>query len=217
MDFALVRPVTERLSKLIAALDAQKTAAPEVLLKPSLEKLAAASEELLALAGQPHLPDGAFEQLRSKVAAASQVLGVLEEQLAEEPWHEPPKLRSFRQSGDGFAAAVREIRRTFSTVKQHSVHGPTTMPMMVAPAMAGDTLAEASAEGRTVPMDVDEALAMLLEKKTAGYRGGLIGIVHAAGVQEMIPIPGQSPGKFEFVFAPKSGAAFNLHQHSCMI
>merc|ERR1711972_787939 len=70
---------------------------------------------------------------------------------------------------------------------------------------------------RDLPMNIETALGMLTEKKQNMWQGGLIGIVHAAGVQEMTPITAHSPGKFEFLFSPKSQAAWNLHTFSTMM
>mmetsp|Transcript_9348 Transcript_9348/g.17260 ORF Transcript_9348/g.17260 Transcript_9348/m.17260 type:complete len:93 (+) Transcript_9348:49-327(+) len=64
---------------------------------------------------------------------------------------------------------------------------------------------------------VEEALNLLVEKKEPVWKGSLIGIVHAAGVQEMTAITSHLPGKFEFVYAPKVQAAWNLHQNSALI
>merc|ERR1719414_2795028 len=70
---------------------------------------------------------------------------------------------------------------------------------------------------RDKTMNIETALGMLVERKQTMWQGGLIGIVHAAGVQEMTPIVSHSPGKFEFLFSPKSQAAWNLHTFSAMM
>mmetsp|Transcript_124749 Transcript_124749/g.353137 ORF Transcript_124749/g.353137 Transcript_124749/m.353137 type:complete len:99 (+) Transcript_124749:209-505(+) len=95
----------------------------------------------------------------------------------------------------------------------------TTMMATTAPVGPSDPPVSGAggAGGAGGRVTVEEALQMVLDKKTVQYRGGLIGIVHAAGVQEMTPFSAHSPAKFDFLFAPKSQAGWNMHQFSQVI
>mmetsp|Transcript_12688 Transcript_12688/g.27846 ORF Transcript_12688/g.27846 Transcript_12688/m.27846 type:complete len:230 (-) Transcript_12688:64-753(-) len=229
MDIVVLEPLLAQVKQVEqVVLDAKAGGTPEVLVKPSLEKLEAAKEDLAAVLKthqNSRFPDVAFNKLKEKVSSTQKLLRLLEEQLQEAPWLEPPKMRRARQTGTAIASAIADLRNMANAeakvvATSGSLNSTSSRPLSYAPAMLAGTSAgplAQRAEGDRPGMDVDEALALLLDRKTSGYRGGLIGIVHAAGVQEMIPIPNHSPNKFEFVFAPKSGAAFNLHQFSCMI
>lgn len=226
MDAPALQAHAAELEGLVADLEAALGDTPDVLVRPTLEKAKKGREELLELLAAPRAPqvpaagDGS-QTLRAKSSDISALVATLHEQLADGPWIDPPKLRKMRQTAEALVQSIADVGRQRRKLLSHPVARPLQVPeapvATYAPAMAGDALVQSGNVTRDGPMDVDEALAMLLEKKQGGYRGGLCGIVHAAGVQEMVPIPAHSPGKFEFVFAPKSAAAFNLHQFSAMI
>lgn len=233
MDAAALQQRAAELGSLVADLVAEKQDTPEVLVNPSLEKAKQCHKELLDLAAEAKQQSGLVagseaEELDAKAADISALVAAWHEQLEARPWLDPPKLRKMRQTGEVLAQSVADLRRLRREALGRSRAAVVDRPLPVrreapvatyAPGMAGGALVESGARlgSGDGPMDVDQALAMLLDKKQGGYRGGLCGIVHAAGVQEMVPIPAHSPAKFEFVFAPKSSAAFNLHQFSAMI
>merc|ERR1719210_1887017 len=125
-----------------------------------------------------------------------------------EPWHNPSVLREVRRHLNAVTDKVSELQKLRSGQQAFQ-----PSPSRFTASMAADKLATANSK----PMTVEDALAMLLEKKGPKWQGGLIGIVHAAGVQEMTPITAHAPGRFEFVFAPKSQAAWNLHTFATMM
>mmetsp|Transcript_61405 Transcript_61405/g.155101 ORF Transcript_61405/g.155101 Transcript_61405/m.155101 type:complete len:231 (-) Transcript_61405:48-740(-) len=230
MDALMLQPVAEDLAAVVGLLEEAAKETPEVLVKPSLARASEAQQELRALIAEAQqgkhvqLPDPDMEDLRDKAAQIASLLAAFRDLLDAQPWLEPPKLRKLRQTGDAAAEAVFDLRKIINASNRRLLAQPRHLEPrsgaapIVAVGMAGDALAQGgSSKASGGVMDVDEALAMLLEKKTGGYRGGLCGIVHAAGVQEMVPFPQHSPGKFEFVFAAKCSAAFNLHQLSSMI
>mmetsp|Transcript_87595 Transcript_87595/g.252933 ORF Transcript_87595/g.252933 Transcript_87595/m.252933 type:complete len:221 (-) Transcript_87595:138-800(-) len=220
MDSSGLQSCASELESLIADLRAAMEDTPDVLVKPTLEKVTSGYEDLqqsIAAASKASVSDSQAET-SSIIALAAE----MREMVADGPWLNPPKLRRMRQTGEALTRSIAQLRMPQRNVISRPLvpQTPTDLPApLYAAAMAdGVVAAHGGATGASGgPMDVDEALAMLLEKKQGGYRGGLCGIVHAAGVQEMVAIPAHSPGKFEFVFAPKSAAAFNLHQFSAMI
>ncbi|CAK0817440.1 unnamed protein product, partial [Prorocentrum cordatum] len=89
---------------------------------------------------------------------------------------------------------------------------PVVQPVAYAPAMGADSKVKIKKA-----MTVEDALEMLTDKKKVQYRGGLSGIVHAAGVMEYTPFQDHSPARYDYTFAPKCQAAWNLHQFSALI
>jgi len=235
MDVAALKVLTGDLADLISELIRHKEDTPDVLVNPILEKAKQCEETILGISADEKSGGAASVGIRAaeldaKVRDIAAMIVQLREQLEEMPWLDPPKLRKTRQTSDAISQAVADFERQVREARwammrvlgerDEPLHGlahrhePTAV---LAPAMAGDAAAQSPSRQAGQPMDVDDALAMLLEKKPGGYRGGLVGIVHAAGVQEMVPFPAHSPAKFDFVFAGKSAAAFNLHQFSMMI
>jgi len=234
MDASMLQPLAAQLDAVIGGLRAAAQETPDVLVKPSLEKATETMQDLESIIAEARqgkhmqLPESDLEDLRTKAAEALGQAEVLRDLLDEEPWLDPPKLRKMRQAGEAVAQSVSGLRKIINVANRRLLLQPRreeapaqprreAYSAPIAAAMAGDALAENMPRPAGAAMDVDEALAMLLDKKQGGYRGGLCGIVHAAGVQEMTPFNGHSPAKFEFVFATKCSAAFNLHQLSSMI
>mmetsp|Transcript_76731 Transcript_76731/g.135344 ORF Transcript_76731/g.135344 Transcript_76731/m.135344 type:complete len:229 (+) Transcript_76731:106-792(+) len=206
-------------------LDAGK-AVPDVLVRPALDLLGDQKQIIYDLIGEAargssHLEEPSPDQL-DKLCSLEAELGELvksqfSELTDEGPWHNPPAMRRFRQYGEAISknlSLLKQLRRELLAggVSKEAATKP------VAPSMAeGYGGLGASSRARDSSMSVEQALGMLLEKKDPVWKGSLVGIVHAAGVQELTPITSHSPGKFEFVFAPKSQAAWNLHCNSAMI
>merc|ERR1719414_2172799 len=141
----------------------------------------------------------------------SELLEQLSAELAEDPWHNPPVLRRMRQTTEALSKKVSALR----ALRRRVLIGKQAPDRRVAAGMAGGEKGYIARRDKT--MNIETALGMLVEKKQTRWQGGLIGIVHAAGVQEMTPIVSHSPGKFEFLFSPKSQAAWNLHTFSALM
>jgi len=152
-------------------------------------------------AGAPEAPE-----LQGRARGASGLLRGLLEELGTAPWHEPPALRRLRQLAQEALQELQALRGL------RTAPAPGPGPARVAAAMPDQV-----SRGKYDNLRVEDALEMLLEKRGPKWQGGLVGIIHAAGVQEMTPISAHSPGRFEFIFAPKSQAAWNLHTFSAMM
>jgi len=207
-------------------LDAGK-AVPDVLVRPALDVLGDQKQIMYDLIGEAargssdfHEPSAEqVDQLCALEAELGELVKSQFSELAEDgPWHNPPAMRRFRQCGEAISknlAQLKQLRRELLSraSKEHTASAkPTTASMA-----EGYTGLAANGRARDANMSVEQALGMLLEKKDPVWKGSLVGIVHAAGVQEMTPITGHAPGKFEFVYAPKTQAAWNLHCNSAMI
>merc|ERR1712203_728644 len=108
-------------------------------------------------------------------------------------------LRQMRETGNLLSTRISELHRLRRKLfpgdfeKKVGPEAAPRNPVASAPAMADPS-------NKLKPTSVEDALAMLMDKKSVQYRGGLSGIVHAAGVQEMTAFQAHSPAKFEYVF-----------------
>lgn len=204
---AQLEVITERLRE-------DKKETPEILIKPTLDKVREISEEIHEMIKEifetPDAKLSAWEQseIRSKESEFSRQLGQVRAELeAGDPWHDPPALRRLRQASEAALQKAGEIRKE----RRATLAGKLQVQQAVKGARDG-----VGAKGRR-EMTVEDALEILLERKGPNWQGGLIGIVHAAGVQDMTPITGHSPSRFDYVFAPKSQAALGLHTYATMM
>jgi len=238
-EAALLEQLTENL---MTAMDQ----VPAVLVRPTFDKVRAAKEDLyevvamaMAVENVPHVAKADLETAENRL---SSLVGEIRIALEEEPWHDPPKLRSLRQTVDTLLKTAQELRKKHEGLlgQKHSTRmpvdmqyrpiempktgarsfgpradGPPPEPWAVA-AHANTGLKEVDPTSNE-PMTVDEALLLLQARRNDSYQGNIVGIVHAAGVQEMVAFPATAPGKLEFTFAPKSAAAYNMHLYSAMM
>ncbi|CAJ1448984.1 unnamed protein product [Effrenium voratum] len=210
---AILKDIATRLETLnVQLLDAGK-AVPDALLRPSLELLAEQKEaiyNLIGVAAQSALSGSELETVTGMEVEIAELAKHQSQELEIEggPWHNPPALRRFREMGQAVSKKVGQLQEMRARLQDRALTKP-------APSMA--TGLTSSAPGQSRDMSVEQALNMLVQKKEPIWKGSLIGIVHAAGVQELTAITGHLPGKFEFVYAPKVQAAWNLHQNSAMI
>lgn len=226
-DATVLKDIASRMEVMtMELLESEKSSVPDVLIRPAVELLGEQKEMLYRLIGDaargPWAATPAAAKLQTLAALEAEVLelvlGQLSE-LAEEggPWHNPPALRKFRQQGEAISKSLSHLRKVREELMSRATKedGKPSGKQPIVPGMAGSF---GKFEGaRDTNMTTEQALNMLLEKKDPVWKGSLIGIVHAAGVQELVPINGHLPGKFEFVFAPKSQAAWTLHQSSCCV
>eukprot|EP00930_Biecheleria_cincta_P003262 TRINITY_DN104187_c0_g1_i1.p1 TRINITY_DN104187_c0_g1~~TRINITY_DN104187_c0_g1_i1.p1 ORF type:complete len:261 (+),score=51.33 TRINITY_DN104187_c0_g1_i1:90-785(+) len=228
-DATVLKDIASRMEVMtMELLESEKSSVPDVLVRPALDLLGEQKEMLYGLIGDaargPWSATPATAQLEKLAALEGEllelVLGQLSE-LAEEggPWHNPPALRKFRQQGEAISKSLSHLRQVRGELMSNAAkdEGKQLSKKAIVPGMAGGSFANFQGGARDTNMTTEQALNMLLEKKDPVWKGSLIGIVHAAGVQELVPINGHLPGKFEFVFAPKSQAAWNLHQYSCNV
>uniref|UniRef100_A0A7S4QD09 Ketoreductase (KR) domain-containing protein n=1 Tax=Alexandrium monilatum TaxID=311494 RepID=A0A7S4QD09_9DINO len=134
--------------------------------------------------------------------------------LAQDSFQNPQALRTIRKTLKELSAKAEEMQDEWAKAAKKAAKA-TGVSRPVAPNMAGGKSKGPKVEDK--PMTIEDALSMLVDKRTTKWQGGLVGIVHAAGVQEMTPISAHTPGRFEFVFAPKSQAAWNLHTYATMV
>eukprot|EP00418_Pyrodinium_bahamense_P017333 CAMPEP_0179122492 /NCGR_PEP_ID=MMETSP0796-20121207/57813_1 /TAXON_ID=73915 /ORGANISM="Pyrodinium bahamense, Strain pbaha01" /LENGTH=218 /DNA_ID=CAMNT_0020821115 /DNA_START=41 /DNA_END=697 /DNA_ORIENTATION=+ len=192
---------------------------PEVLIKPIAEKVNSVHEDIYGMIEQLMQSDakpsrGDLDRVAKREAVVTEVLAQLEADLGKSPWQNPPALRQLRRTLDTLTSEVADLGKMRGEIYSPKQARKDAGSRGVTPNMgAGDKRGGAPDK----PMSVEDALQMLLEKKGPQWQGGLVGIVHAAGVQEMTPISSHSPGKFEFIFAPKSQAAWNLHTFGTMV
>jgi len=240
MDAEMLRTKAATLEVLTEDLVAAMDSTPEVLVLPLLKQVRECKEKLYEVVAEAlrfasrEPSEEAKRKLSEKESKISELVTKLKEQLAEEPWHNPPALRTVRLTVTALATAAAGLQRAAAATtaeaeplsgwrqlgedpRQCSVGKPDPALPMVAPAAADMVGGRGGGLDADDTLPVDEALAMLLDKKPVGYRGGLIGIVHAAGVQEMTAFPAHSPAKFEFLFAPKTSALYNMHQFSALM
>mmetsp|Transcript_46846 Transcript_46846/g.138453 ORF Transcript_46846/g.138453 Transcript_46846/m.138453 type:complete len:223 (-) Transcript_46846:96-764(-) len=222
MDCLRIRHQAELLEAITESLLETAKTTPDVLLKPTVEKVECVKRWLHEMidAVERQSPDATVAasdeaDLCSLETEVGALLAKFQGELDEQPWHNPPSLRKMRQTCDAVSEKVSDLReRREKVFPGRQIKEVERQAGAATPAMADDF---AGARPRDVGMSVDAALAMLMDQKQGGYRGGLCGIVHAAGVQEVTAIPAYTPGRFEFAFAPKTAAAYNLHQFSvCM-
>eukprot|EP00439_Symbiodinium_sp_Y106_P072284 s504_g13.t1 len=217
---AVLKDIASRLEVLtVELLDASQASVPDALTQPSLELLGEQKQVLYDLIG-------------SLSSAVSEETSVLEVEIAElvkhqlhelqiegGPWHNPPALRRFREMGQAVSKKLQLLAQTRarpapkqepivdrSSWRQSEGSLGAPAPSMAAPS-PGNPFGATPARGRDHRYTVEEALNLLCEKKEPIWKGSLIGVVHAAGVQEMTAINSHLPGRFEFVYAPKVQAA----------
>mmetsp|Transcript_28750 Transcript_28750/g.66978 ORF Transcript_28750/g.66978 Transcript_28750/m.66978 type:complete len:211 (+) Transcript_28750:66-698(+) len=199
------------LETIVEKLNEDSKFAPEVLVQPIAEKVSGMHQAVFGMI------DSA---MRSRDAPVSEEVQHTEGLIAEDleqvratlnkgPWSNPPVMRELRKRVNKVADKVTELQALRGTKQAFQPSAPRLAPSMAADNKVSSAFAK--------PMTVEEALGLLLEKTKCQWQGGLIGIVHAAGVQEMTPIAAHSPGRFEFIFAPKSQAAWNLHTYATMV
>lgn len=193
----------------------EKASVPDALVRPSLDLLGDQKQVIYDLIG------AAAQGALSSSYSDTESLATLEVEIAElvkhqsqeldiegGPWHNPPALRRFREMGQAVTKKIAQLRDL-------RVQNQGGLPAPTAPSMAAAGYGGLGGQNRD--MTVEQALNMLVQKKEPVWKGSLIGIVHAAGVQELTAITSHLPGKFEFVYAPKVQAAWNLHQNSAVI
>lgn len=244
MDAATLRNQAAQLEVLTEDLTAAAEVTPDVLVNPTLEKiqeckevlyeavdvaLRAASRGSRGVDDEARLSAEAEAELSAKETKIDALIRGVQKQLEEQPWHNPPQLRAMRQGVAALGKNISELRTLQDKLMgrrllQSSSWGCATtaerpaeppLQLLSAPA-ATEEVKRILVEDEGI-MPIDKALSLLMNRKRDPYNGGLVGIVHAAGVQEMTAFTAHSPSKFEFVFAAKSSAAFNLHQFSAMI
>eukprot|EP00933_Yihiella_yeosuensis_P007211 TRINITY_DN11213_c0_g1_i1.p1 TRINITY_DN11213_c0_g1~~TRINITY_DN11213_c0_g1_i1.p1 ORF type:complete len:224 (-),score=45.50 TRINITY_DN11213_c0_g1_i1:111-782(-) len=216
------------LKKLAARLEVQvmdvlnaQGKVPDVVTGPILERLDSLTQDIYQLIGDA--AKGTAAAVEKPSDANLQSLQKLESKLGElveshkkeldkgdGPWHDPAALRKLKEIEEAMARELIELKKLRRQMLGQFQNDEGS-------ANGGYPQKTASSSGGGMGMPVEKALGMLLDNKAQSYRGGLVGIIHAAGVQEMTPITSHSPGKFEFIFAPKTQAAWSLHQYSTMI
>lgn len=206
----------KQLEKIQEQISESKKDSPSlILVQPLAEKVddvqRAVYETLNRAMRSNAEPSGAAKRSEEDVSA---LLTQLAEELAQEPWHNPQVLRRTRKTLESLTERVAEMQELRQELKAGRGGERPTAPAM-AGAMGGKKGSQAAKVDK--PMGIEDALAMLLDKNKTSWQGGLVGIVHAAGVQEMTPLSAHSPGRFEFIFAPKSQAAWNLHTYATMV
>lgn len=224
MDTSALRWNAVQLKNITGALEQVMLTTPDVLVRPTYDKMCEVQKIVLELLSDmtEHPDIGTTppqeEKFRTLEQEISQLIEEFTMELNSQPWHNPPSLRKLRESGELIAKKITELhkqRRALFPVKYVST-GYGRAPAARA-AGGANASGKGGSGGSGGPITVEEALSMVLDKKNVQYRGGLIGIVHAAGVQEMTPFSNHSPAKFDFLFQPKSQAAWNLHQFSQVI
>mmetsp|Transcript_31328 Transcript_31328/g.71174 ORF Transcript_31328/g.71174 Transcript_31328/m.71174 type:complete len:216 (+) Transcript_31328:90-737(+) len=215
MDFMGLKQHAVALEAVTEKLQEDSKEAPSVLVKPAFDRVQEITAEVYAMINEAvGASSSAGESQKRDIKDAeeevSELLQQLSAELAEDPWHNPPVLRRMRQTTEALSKKVSSLheQRRKVVLGRQAPQGRVVAGM----AQGGDKVAK-----RDQQMNIEEALGMLVDKKDTVWQGGLIGIVHAAGVQEMTPITAHSPGRFEFLFAPKSQAAWNLHTFSTMM
>lgn len=210
-------------------LESEKSSVPDILVRPALDLLGEQKEMLYGLIGDaargPWSAKPAAAKLEKLAALEAELLELVLSQLSElaeegGPWHNPPALRKFRQQGEEISKSLSHLKKVREELMSRAAKEENSSgKQVVVPGMAGSpgSFGRFGSGARDADMTTEQALNMLLEKKDPVWKGSLVGIVHAAGVQELVPINGHLPGKFEFVFAPKSQAAWTLHQNSCCV
>jgi len=223
-DAGAVRDLAARLRGTESRLLAATQDTPDILVKPTAEKISQILQALNQMASETSAPQPEqVAEMEQKEAQISELLQKFEAELAGEPWSNPPALRGLRETGDLLSTRIVELQRlrrklppagpsSCSAAAAAAGHMPLPTPVAYAPAMASG-----GKKGNKGPMTVEDALEMLSDKKKVQYRGGLSGIVHAAGVMEYTAFQDHSPAKYEYTFAPKCQAAWNLHQFSAMM
>jgi len=202
----------------VQLLDAGK-AVPDALVRPSLDLLGDQKQviyDLIGAAAQSAL-SSSYSETESVTSLEIEIAELVKHQSQEldiesGPWHNPPALRRFREMGQAVTKKMGQLQEM--RAKQQDRPPTASAPSMAASTARGGAGYSASGAG---DMSVEQALNMLVQKKEPVWKGSLIGIVHAAGVQELTAITSHLPGKFEFVYAPKVQAAWNLHQNSAVI
>uniref|UniRef100_A0A7S4VDG1 Ketoreductase (KR) domain-containing protein n=1 Tax=Alexandrium monilatum TaxID=311494 RepID=A0A7S4VDG1_9DINO len=156
-------------------------------------------------------PSDAIKAVEEEVSG---LLNKFTDGLSQDTFQNPQALRTMRKTLKELSAKAEEMQDEWAKLaKKAAKANGGSRP--VAPNMAGGKSKGPKVEDK--PMTIEDALSMLVDKRTTKWQGGLVGIVHAAGVQEMTPISAHTPGRFEFVFAPKSQAAWNLHTYATMV
>lgn len=214
---AILKDIASKLEVLtVQLLDAGKATVPDALLRPSLDLLGDQKQviyDLIGAAAQSAL-SSSYSDTESVTALEIEIAELVKHQTQEldiegGPWHNPPALRRFREMGQAVFKKIRQLQ-DLRAIKDRPLASPA------APSMASSA-GYPGIGGQDRNMTVEQALNMLVQKKEPVWKGSLIGIVHAAGVQELTAITSHLPGKFEFVYAPKVQAAWNLHQNSAVI
>ncbi|OLP99916.1 hypothetical protein AK812_SmicGene17476 [Symbiodinium microadriaticum] len=205
---AVLKDIASRLEVLtVELLDASQASVPDALTQPSLELLSEQKQVVYDLIGS--LSSAVSEETSVlEVEIAELVKHQLHElQIESGPWHNPPALRRFREMGQAVSKKLQLLAQTRArpAPKQEGSPGAPA-PSMAAPS-PGNPFGSTPARGRDHRYTVEEALNLLCEKKEPIWKGSLIGVVHAAGVQEMTAINSHLPGRFEFVYAPKVQAS----------
>lgn len=226
MDVTGLQEHAQRLEGIISTQlkDAMENT-PDILVKPTYDKAVENKLELFQMVAEAKWAADAKitpmqeKELKSQEGEIGELVGQFEVELNEAPWQNPPALRKLRETTDKLSKKISDLhkqrRNMFpgaKVAKTNLAAIPRDRPMAFAPAAA-------DSKGKsTKPMTVEKCLDALIDRKTnVKYEGGLIGIVHAAGVQEMTPFATHSEAKFEFIFAPKSQAAWTMHQFSAVI
>mmetsp|Transcript_27825 Transcript_27825/g.45560 ORF Transcript_27825/g.45560 Transcript_27825/m.45560 type:complete len:215 (+) Transcript_27825:65-709(+) len=210
---AILKDIASRLEILtVQLLDTEKASVPDALVRPSLDLLGDQKQviyDLIGAASQGALSSSDTADTSGLEVEIAELVKHQSQELDIEggPWHNPPALRRFREMGQAVTKKIAQLRDL--RVQKGGLPAPTA-PSMAAAGYGG-------LGGQNRDMTVEQALNMLVQKKEPVWKGSLIGIVHAAGVQELTAITSHLPGKFEFVYAPKVQAAWNLHQNSAVI
>eukprot|EP00440_Ansanella_granifera_P076569 gb/GFBE01083088.1/.p1 GENE.gb/GFBE01083088.1/~~gb/GFBE01083088.1/.p1 ORF type:complete len:235 (+),score=60.48 gb/GFBE01083088.1/:1-705(+) len=231
-DATVLKETASRMEMMTAQLlDSAKASVPDVLIRPALELLGDQKQALYDLIGEAaqsssSAAESSATNLDSLSALEADLERLVKSQMVEldvegGPWHNPPALRKFRELGQAISKTLGELKQLRGVLlgrsagaKDGSRKGPAAAPSMASGSYGRFHPGGAS---RDADMTVEQALNMLVEKKDPIWKGSLIGIVHAAGVQELTSITSHLPGRFEFVYAPKMQAAWTLHQCSAMI
>mmetsp|Transcript_124763 Transcript_124763/g.353186 ORF Transcript_124763/g.353186 Transcript_124763/m.353186 type:complete len:225 (+) Transcript_124763:85-759(+) len=199
-------------------LEQAAVSTPDILIKPTYDKtreMHQAVREMLADAKES--PDvGATPAQEESIQLLEREIGHLISELSVElgsqPWHNPPSLRKLRENGEALQRKITDLRKQRKAVYpvKYVSAGQWKGPQARV-AGGSNTAGKGGAGGRVT---VEEALQMVLDKKTVQYRGGLIGIVHAAGVlQDGLIVPNiQKAGEmFSKVYGAKAHGAWQLH------
>eukprot|EP00931_Biecheleriopsis_adriatica_P069212 TRINITY_DN43086_c0_g1_i1.p1 TRINITY_DN43086_c0_g1~~TRINITY_DN43086_c0_g1_i1.p1 ORF type:complete len:241 (-),score=58.99 TRINITY_DN43086_c0_g1_i1:233-955(-) len=237
-DTTALKAAASKLEVMTTQLMDEASKIPDALVRPALDRLGDQKQVLYDIIGEMAQKSAAAEasaapKLERVFALEAELAGLVDSQWAEldaegGPWHNPAALRRFRDLGQAISRNISELKhiredisgRPIRTKEPLSAWPGLALPNKAAPSMASGSLgarADRRPGARDTNMSVEEALNMLVEKKDPIWKGSLVGIVHAAGVQELTPITSHLPGRFEFVYAPKMQAAWNLHCNSAMI
>mmetsp|Transcript_0 Transcript_0/g.1 ORF Transcript_0/g.1 Transcript_0/m.1 type:complete len:205 (-) Transcript_0:117-731(-) len=199
--------LARRLEELVRVLEEAAKDTPDVIVRPSIDKVHEARRELAAAALEgsmnrtTEVDAAAIQELNSLEAELTGLVAQLEKQVDSDPWNQPQVLRELRKMEVSLVEQAQRLR-----ARQRSIF----------PGKAAEEELPWWNEASKRNAMLEELYTLQELSRTPQQHVPVWGIVHAAGVQNVLALVNENSAHWEKTLAPKGQAAYMLHQLNVM-